>query len=93
MKFKLDVLTDDENFGVDALDCEAGLMINQYNDVVTYLFMKYDGYFEVYLSIQDEEDEPLDRDILVEGIATTLEEAKAIAVKNLNELAYGDRIS
>ncbi|MCS0789509.1 hypothetical protein NX021_15255 [Cytobacillus firmus] len=92
MKSKLDILADDENFGLGALGCQTGLMMNQYNDVVTYLFLAQEGYFEVYLSLFDEEHEPLSRDILAEGIAPTLEEAKAIAVKNLNEEAYGIKI-
>ncbi|WP_394136871.1 hypothetical protein [Cytobacillus oceanisediminis] len=90
MKSKLEVLTDDERFGTEAIDCETGIMINKYNDVVTYLFMEYEGYFEVYLSIQDDENEAPYRDILAEGIAATLEEAKSIAFKNLNEMAYSN---
>jgi hypothetical protein len=56
-------------------------MINQFIDVVTYLFMQHEGYFEVYLnlSIQDDKDESPYRETLAEGIAATLEEAKAIA--------------
>ena len=89
---KLEILADDENFGLGALGCQTGLMVNQNNDVVTYLFLAQEGFFEVYLSLFDEEHEPLSRDILAEGIASTLEDAKAIAVKNLNEEAYGIKI-
>jgi len=86
MKTKLEALFDDENFATDAISSDAGLMINQYNEVVHYLILEYQGFFHVYLNLFDDE-EPF-RNLLSEGIALTLEEAQEIAVNNLNEMAY-----
>lgn len=86
IKSKLVALYDDESFATDAISSDAGLMVNQYNEVVNYLILEYQGFFHVYLNLFDGE-EPF-RNILSEGIATTLEEAKEIAVNNLNKMAY-----
>ena len=86
MKSKLVALYDDEEFATDAINSDVGLMVNQYNEVVNYLILEYQGFFHVYLNLFDEE-EPF-RNILSEGIAPTLEEAQVIAVNNLNEMAY-----
>lgn len=86
MKSKLVALYDDENFATDAINGDVGLIVNQYNEVVNYLILEYQGFFHVYLNLFDDE-EPF-RNILSEGIATTLDEAKEIAANNLNEMAY-----
>ena len=82
---KLEALLDDEEFAADAISTDVGLLIAK-NDVMHYLIMEYEGIFTVYLNLFEEEPYT---DILAEGSALTLEEAKAIALNNMNELMYG----
>lgn len=86
---KLFSLYDDPNFATDAIDFDTGVMINEYGDAILYLVLQYaENHFHVYLSLCDDGNPPY-RDIMAEGIATTLEAAQDIAVKNLNKLSYG----
>jgi len=48
--------------------------------------MEYEGLFTVYLNLFEEDPYT---NVLSEGSALTLEEAKAIALNNMNELMYG----
>ena len=48
--------------------------------------MEYEGLFTVYLNLFEEDPYT---NLLAEGSALTLEEAKAIALNNINELMYG----
>ena len=70
---------------------ETGLMVNEHQDVAAFMILQYDGNFHMYLHLWDD-DEPPFRDILVEGIAPTLEEAQEIAVANLDKMAYEGNI-
>ena len=45
MKSKLVALYDDEEFATDAINSDVGLMVNQYNEVVNYLILEYQGFF------------------------------------------------
>lgn len=87
MKTKLKALFDDESFATDSIGGDAGFLVNENSDLIEYLFFEFEGFFHVYLHLYDEEETPF-RDILAEGIAPTLEEAKEIAINNLNLLAY-----
>lgn len=49
MRSKLEVLLEDENFGVEAISYDTGLMLHHFNDIIEYLILETDGYFEVYL--------------------------------------------
>lgn len=91
MKSRLELLLDNEDFFSDAPDCEYGVFVNEYNDVVEFIFVKNDDFFTVYLSIFDEE--PPYRDILVAGAAQTLEGAKFIAERKLHQKFYHNKIS
>ena len=82
---KLEVLLDDEEFAADAISTDVGLLITE-NDVIHYLIMEYEELFTVYLNLFEEDPYT---NILAEGSALTLEEAKAIALNNMNELMYG----
>ena len=66
-------------------------MINEYSDVINYLILEYPGLFTVYLNLWDDE-EPY-RNILADGIAIKLEDAKEIALKNINEMIYENAIN
>ena len=82
---KLEALFDNEEFAADAISTDVGLLITE-NDVMHYLIMEYGGFFTVYLNLFEEDPYTY---ILLEGSALTLEEAKAIALNNMNELMYG----
>lgn len=84
---KLEDLVEDKDFARNFIDSEVGVMVNQHNDLITYLIVEYEESVEVYLELNDLGEPPY-RELLAEGIAETVEEAKAIAVKNLNEMAY-----
>ena len=85
MVLKLEALLDDEEFAADAISTDVGLLITE-NDVIHYLIVEYEGFFTVYLNRF--EGGPY-TDILAKGSALTLEEAKAIALNDMNELMYG----
>ena len=76
---------DDEEFAADAISTDVGLLINK-SDVIHYLIVEYGESFTVYLNLFEEDPYT---DILAEGSALSLEEAKAIALNNMNELMYG----
>ena len=82
---KLEALLDDEEFAADAISTDVGLLINK-NDVIHYLIVEYGEFFTVYLNLFEEDPYT---NILAEGSALSLEEAKAIALNNMNELMYG----
>ncbi|RID85007.1 hypothetical protein D1970_10590 [Mesobacillus zeae] len=82
MKSKLEALFDDKNFSVGVKDCETGVMINEHQDLVTYMFLFYQDSVEVFLSVFDE-DVPYGRDILAKGAADTLDDAVALALDKL----------
>lgn len=81
---KLEALLDDEEFAVDAISTDVGLFITE-NDVMHYLIVEYGEFFTVYLNLFKEDPYT---DVLAEGSALNLEEAKAIALNNMNELMY-----
>lgn len=83
---KLEALFDDESFAKDAINFDSGLMVNQYNDVINYLTIEYEGFYTVYLNLLEEEPYI---NLLAEGIALTIDDAKEIALKNINEMIYG----
>ncbi|MFJ8264782.1 hypothetical protein [Peribacillus asahii] len=85
-KSKLIELYDDEFFGTEAIDGEAGIMINEYNEVVDFLILTFEDRIEVYLNLYDEE-APY-RNILAKGVAAEIEEAKDRAIANLNRQVY-----
>lgn len=82
---KLEALLDDEEFAVDAISTDIGLLVTE-NAVMHYLIVEYGEFFTVYLNLFGEDPYT---DILAEGSALSLEEAKAIALNNMNELMYG----
>ena len=77
---KLEALLDEEEFAADAISTDVGLLITE-NDVIHYLIVEVE-FFTVYLNLFEEDPYT---NVLAEGIALTLEEAKAI----MNELMYG----
>ena len=82
MKPKIFELFEDENFGVDALEYETGIML--YDSLpVDFLMMRNESGWDVYLNLYD--DEPPYRNILVKGSARNLEDAKSIATQKLDE--------
>jgi hypothetical protein len=87
-KSKLIALFDDEHFGTNAIDTEAGIMVNEYDDGVYYLIFTFADRVEVYLNLYDEE-APY-RNFLGEGAAEEIEVAKAHAVADLNKQAYSN---
>lgn len=91
MKPKLEALVDDSNFGIGAINVETGVMVNQYRDMVDFIFLEFSDRFEVYLNIYDEKEPPF-RNLLAKGVGGDLEEAKRVAVENLDAIAYKNRI-
>ena len=71
---KLEALLDEEEFAADAISTDVGLLITE-NDVIHYLIVEL-WIFTVYLNLFEEDPYT---NVLAEGIALTLEEAKAIA--------------
>ena len=71
---KLEALLDEEEFAADAISTDVGLLITE-NDVIHYLIVEYVEFFTVYLNLFEEDPYT---NVLAEGIALTLEEAKAI---------------
>ncbi|RST59694.1 hypothetical protein D5F11_011370 [Siminovitchia terrae] len=86
-KSKLEMLVDDQQFGVGNKSVDTGIMINDHNDAVDYLILEFNDRFEVYLNLYDENEPPY-RNILTSGKSRSLEVAKKIAVRKLNKLAY-----
>ncbi|OIK13579.1 hypothetical protein BIV60_13880 [Bacillus sp. MUM 116] len=84
---KLLELVDEKKFGKGAIGFDNGFMINSHDDMVDYLIVEFEDRFEVYLNIYDNGKTP-NRDFLAEGLAEDLEEAKEIAVRNLEKIAY-----
>ena len=70
---KLEALLDEEEFAADAISTDVGLLITE-NDVIHYLIVEF---FTVYLNLFEEDPYT---NVLAEGIALTLEEAKAIPI-------------
>ena len=85
---KLETLLEDDHIDDSYIGFESGVLVTNYNDTVVYIILEYEGYFHVYLEYEDEE-EPY-CDCIVEGIASTREQAQDIAVKNLNEWIYSN---
>ncbi|HLT41948.1 MAG TPA: hypothetical protein VKZ95_04520 [Sphingobacteriaceae bacterium] len=89
LKSKLEELFDNDlTFGTDSLNFENGIMINQHNDMVDYIILEYRDRFDVYLNLFDDGEPPY-RNILVKGSSSKKDVAKRIAVRKLNNEAYG----
>lgn len=81
MRSKLDKLFDDPNFGVGAKDYDTGVMIYKNKESLTYVILKFDGYYEVYLSLFDDM-----RDHLVTTKSRVLHFAKRKAMKEIEKI-------
>lgn len=81
MRSKLDKLFDDPAFGVGATDYDAGIMIHKNKESLNYLILKFDGYYEVYLSLFDEM-----RDHLIVTTSNVLHEAKEKAINEIEQI-------
>lgn len=84
MKSKLEELFDDENFGVEAVGHNNGIMIYKSSVPVDFLILEYKNRFDVYLNLFDEGEPPY-RNILVKGSSKKLETAQKIAVRKLEK--------
>lgn len=76
----LDKLINHPEFGIYAKDVDVGIMIYKNEDVLNYLTLTYDDHYEVFLSLYDDE-----RDYLVVGKSDDLDDAKQLAVAELDK--------
>ncbi|WP_409290633.1 hypothetical protein [Peribacillus sp. SCS-37] len=76
-------LDDDEEFAVDFVTVE----INEYTDMIEFLFFTFEDRAEVYFCLYDDGEAPF-RNILGKGTAATIDEAAQLAKADLDKQAY-----
>jgi len=85
-KSKLLSLLDDEYFAVGLVDVKAGVILDEFDDVVTFLILVFYDRVEAYLSLYD--DEAPYHDYLAKGVAEDVETAKEYAFADLDRQVH-----
>lgn len=78
MRSKLDELLDSPDFKKGVIDHDVGLMIYQNKLPLTYIILKLDGYYKVYLAYLDD-----DNDLLSSSKSTNLNVAKDLVTAKM----------